>query len=55
MNAAEQLDALGVVEQDDPAAVLGHPGVAALEVVRLADHHRADPELAQQPAAVPAR
>ena len=53
--AAQQLDALGVVEHDDPAAVLGHPGVAALEVACLADDHGADPELAQQPAAVPAR
>ena len=44
-----------VVEQHHPAAVLGHPGVAALEVLRLADHHGADAELAEQPAAVPAR
>ena len=48
------VDAFGVVEQHDPAPVLGHPGVAALEVARLADHDRADAELAQQPAAVPA-
>ena len=55
MNAAEHLDALLVVEHDHLDAVLGEPVVAADEVARLADHHPADPELADQPAAVPAR
>ena len=39
---------------DDLGAVLGHPFVAAGEVLRLADHHRADLELADEAAAVPA-
>ena len=55
MKSPSSVDALRVLEQHDPAAVLGHPVVAALEVPRLADHDRADAELAQQPAAVPAR
>ena len=50
-----QHDADGVVDEHDPAAVLGHPGVAAFEVPRLTDHRGADTELAQESAAVPAR
>ena len=33
--APQELDAPGVVEQDDAAAVPGHPRVAALEYARL--------------------
>ena len=44
----------GVVEDDDLGAVLGHPVVAAREVLRLADDDGTDPELADQAAAVPA-
>ena len=54
MKVPEQLDALGVVEDDDLGPVLGHPVVAADEVLRLADDHGADLELADEPAAVPA-
>src|SRR5580658_4398315 len=32
----QQRNAFGVVEDHDPAAVLSHPGVATLEVARLA-------------------
>src|ERR1700733_2146998 len=53
--AGQEVDALGVVEQDDPTPVLGHPVVTADEVVGFADHDAADAELAQKPAAVPAR
>src|ERR1700754_4419689 len=37
------------------ARVVSEPVDPALERARLPDHHRADPELADQPAAVPAR
>ena len=43
------------VEVDHLHAVLAQPVGAALERPRLADHDGADPELAHEPAAVPAR
>src|SRR5690606_16518810 len=52
---AEHADAFVVVEIDDLHALLAQPVVAALEVDRLAHHHRADTELPDQAAAVPAR
>src|SRR5690606_15918864 len=52
---AKHADALGVVEVDDLNALFAQPLVPALEVDRLAHHHRADAELPDQAAAVPAR
>src|SRR5229473_6405846 len=51
----EQLAALGVVEVDDVDAVLAQPVEAAGKGAALAHDHRADAELAHQPAAIPAR
>src|SRR5690606_9900250 len=52
---AKHADALGVVEVDDLNALFAQPLVPALEVDRLAHHHRADAELPDQATAVPAR
>src|SRR5437867_6461327 len=51
----QHVDALLRREIDDLHAVLGEPVDAAREVHRFADEHRANPELAHEPAAVPAR
>ena len=48
-----QPNAVGVVEHQHLAAVLGRPVVAAGEGAGLADEHSRDAELAHQPAAVP--
>ena len=52
---AEELGARGVVEDDDLDAEFSEPVVAAVEVLALADHDRADVELTHEPRAVPAR
>src|SRR6185436_15787498 len=51
----EQVDALLRVEVDHLDPVLAEPLDPALEGARLPDHDRPDAELADQPAAVPAR
>lgn len=51
----EQVFALGVVEIDDGDAVFAEPVDAALEGLGFADDDGADPKLANQPRAVPAR
>src|SRR6185503_16164253 len=51
----QQLYALFRTEVDHLDPVLPKPVNAALKVDRLADDHCADPELPNQPAAVPAR
>src|SRR5690606_26254384 len=48
-------DALRVGQVDDPHALFAQPVVPTLEVHRIAHHHRADAELPDQAAAVPAR
>src|ERR1017187_10905677 len=53
--APQKLDARTVGEIDHFDAVFGQPTMAAREVLRLTHDHRADPELAHQPAAEPAR
>ncbi len=53
--AAQQLDALGIVERDDRSSVLGHPVVAADEVLCFAHDDGAYLELADEAAAIPAR
>src|SRR5574338_1106147 len=52
---AEQADARLRVQVHDANAVLTQPGDAAVEVYRLSDDHCADPELADEPAAIPTR
>src|SRR3546814_2849375 len=52
---AQHLDAALVGQVDDLDAVLAQPLDPAVEVHRLAHHHRADVELPHQAAAVPAR
>jgi hypothetical protein len=53
--ALQEVDAGLRVEVDDGHAALPQPVDAALERARLAHHHGPDAELADQPAAVPAR
>ena len=51
----KHLDALAGVQIDDVHAVLTKPVDTALEIHGLADDNGPDPELPNQPAAIPAR
>lgn len=53
--AFQQFAALLAIEIDHLNPMLAQPVDAALERPALAHHHRADPELPHQPAAIPAR
>ena len=55
MNSCQQFPALVVVQVDDGYAILAQPVDAAGKSAALAHDHRADAELAHQPAAIPAR